>query len=327
MTERVLVTGADGFVGRFVCRRLIGSGYVPCAGLRDLARWPELQRAVPGLHEFRLLGDLSANRDLRAEFMDVSAVVHLAACAPGKNENAAEASLEYRRVNVGGTKSVAVAAAAAGVRRLLFVSTVKVHGESTTGKPFTEDSRSNPLNPYASSKWEAETALRAFAAESGLEVVTVRPPQVYGAGVRGNFLRLIRLVDRGLPLPVPKSENRRSVLGAENLADFLVHCIGHRHAANQSFLVKDAEDVSTRELIARLARALERPTRLLTVPAALIRLAAKVTGNEEAAGRVFDSLVMDCSRAQQRLEWVPPVTLDSGLAATARWYRESERAG
>ena len=326
MTERVLVTGADGFVGRFVCRRLIDSGYVPCAGLRDLARWPELQSAVPGLHEFRLLGDLGANRDLRAEFTNVSAVVHLAARSPGTNENTAEASLEYRRVNVDGTKSVAVAAAAAGVRRLIFVSTVKVHGESTTGEPFTEDSRSNPLNPYASSKWEAETALRALAAESGLEVVTVRPPQVYGAGVRGNFLRLIRLVDRALPLPMPKSENRRSLLGAENLADFLVHCIGHRHAANQSFLVKDAEDISTRELITRLAGAMERPIRLLTVPAALIRLAAKVTGNEEAAGRAFDSLVMDCSRAQQRLEWVPPVTLDSGLAATARWYREWKRA-
>ncbi len=253
MTERVLVTGADGFIGRYVCRRLIEAGYIPQAGVRDLAKWPELQRAVPGLGDFSHLGDLSASQNLRPHLANVSAVVHLAARTPLTTEKAAAATREYQRVNVGGTKSIALAAAAAGVRRLVFVSTVKVHGEATFGKPFAEDMPSNPRNPYAASKWEAEEELRSVAAATGLEVVIVRPPQVYGPGVKGNFLRLMRLVDRGLPLPLPQRRNCRSLLGAENLADFLVHCVNHRRAANQSFLVKDTEDISTRELMERLA--------------------------------------------------------------------------
>jgi nucleoside-diphosphate-sugar epimerase len=202
------------------------------------------------------------------------------------------------------------------------VSTIKVNGDSTSGEPFDEDMPPAPQDAYANSKWEAEEALRSVAAESGLEVVIVRPPLVYGPGVRGNFLRLMSLVDRTLPLPWPKGENRRSMIGAENLADFLVRCVDHPKAAGRSFLVKDSEDISTRELITRLARLLGRPVRLVPVPELLIRLATRLTMKKEAAGRVLDSLVIDSDRAQQLLEWVPPVTLDEGLAATAHWYRE-----
>ncbi len=326
MTERVLVTGAGGFVGRHTCRRLIQAGYIAVAGIRDLAQWPELQRAAPGLSDFSLLGDLSADQNLRAYLLNVSVVIHLAARIPVTNENAAEAWQEYQRVNVGGTKAIASAAAAAGVRRFIFVSTVKVQGEVTSGKPFTEDMPSNPRNPYAASKWEAEEVLRSVAAESGMEVVIVRPPQVYGPGVRGNFLRLMRFVDRGLPFPLPKKTNCRSLLGAGNLADFLVHCVNHRRAANQTFLVKDTEDISTRELISRLARLLARPIWFLPVPVALIRFAAKLTQKDREVSRVLDSLVIDSSRAQQWLEWVPPLTLEEGLAATARWYRDFKRS-
>jgi nucleoside-diphosphate-sugar epimerase len=329
MNERVLVTGADGFVGKYVCRTLIASGFIPHAGVRTLQLWPELQRVVPGLTEYSLLGDLSEDQNLGDHLKNVSAVVHLAARPPVMSDRANKASPDYRRVNVDATKSIALAAVAAGVRRFIFVSSVKVHGESTMATPFSEDSPADPQNPYAASKWEAEEMLHGIAAKTGLELVVVRPPQVYGPGVRGNFLRLMRLVDRALPLPLPKGKNCRSLLGAENLADFLVLCVHHRNAAGQTFLVKDSEDHSTRELIVRLAQFLARPVRLVPIPEPLIRLAAKLTLKEEEAGRVLDSLVIDSRRAQQRLQWDPPVRFEVGLAATARWYREltlAERA-
>jgi len=329
MNERVLVTGADGFVGRYVCRKLIASGFIPHAGVRTLQLWPELQRVVPGLTDHSLLGDLGANPDLRGPLAGVSAVVHLAARVHVMRESAGDPLQEYRRVNVDGTKSIALAAVAAGIRRFILVSTVKVQGESTFGEPFREDMTPHPEDAYSVSKWEAEEALRCLASESGLEVVIVRPPLVYGPGVRGNFLRLLRLVDRALPLPWPKKGNRRSMIGAENLADFLVRCVDHPKAAGKSFLVKDSEDISTRELITRLARFLARPSRLVPVPEALIRLAARMTFKEEAINRVLDSLVIDSRSAQLDLQWAPPVPLDDGLAATARWYREltvAERA-
>ena len=323
MNERVLVTGANGFVGRYVCRKLIASGFSPIAGIRDLRVWPELQQAITGLNEVSLLGDLSANPKLRDSLSGASVVVHLAARVHVMRESARDPLQEFRKVNVIGTKSIALAAVAAGVRRLIFVSTVKVHGESTSGNPFCEDTPSNPEDPYAISKWEGEEALRAVAAESGLEVVIVRPPLVYGPGVRGNLLRLIRLVNLALPLPWPKGANCRSMIGVDNLADFLVRCVDHPQAAGQSFLVKDSEDVSTRELMTRLARFLSRPLRLFPAPEPLIRLAAILALKQEIVSRLLDSLVIDSGRAQQLLEWAPPLTLDEGLATTARWYQES----
>lgn len=179
------------------------------------------------------------------------------------------------------------------------------------------------LKTYAISKWEAEEALRAVETKSGLEVVIVRPPLVYGPGVRGNFLRLIKLVDRALPLPWPKRTNRRSMIGVDNLADFLVQCVDHPNAAGQSFLVKDSKDISTRELMSRLARLLDRPLRLFPVPEPLIRLAARLALKGNAVSRLLDSLVIDSSQAQGLLGWTPPMTLDDGLAMTARWYMES----
>jgi nucleoside-diphosphate-sugar epimerase len=322
MNERVLVTGANGFVGRYVCRKLIASGFIPVAGVRDLGIWPELKQTIPGLNEVSVLGDLGANPKSRDLLSGASVVIHLAARVHVMRESARDPLQEFRKVNVNGTRSIALAAVAAGVRRLIFVSTVKVHGESTSAKPLCEDTPSNPEDPYAISKWEGEETLRAVAAESGLEVVIVRPPLVYGPGVRGNFLRLIKLVDRALPLPWPKGPNCRSVIGVDNLADLLVRCVDHPKAAGQSFLVKDSEDVSTRELMTRLARFLDRPFRLFPFPEALIRFAARLAARQDAANRVLDSLVIDSGRAQELLGWVAPMTLDDGLAATARWYQE-----
>src|ERR1039458_232890 len=274
MNERVLVTGANGFVGRYVCRKLIASGFSPVAGVRDLRAWPELQQAIPGLNEVSLLGDLGTNPKLQGSLSGASVVVHLAARVHVMRESARDPLQEFRNVNVIGTKSIALAAVAAGARRLIFVSTVKVHGESTSVNPLCEDTPSNPQDPYAISKWDGEEAVRAVAADTGLEVVIVRPPLVYGPGVRGNFLRLIKLADLAVPLPWPKGANCRSLIGVDNLSDFLVRCVDHPQAAGQCFLVKDSEDVSTRDLMTRLAGFLSRPLRLFPAPEPLIRLAA-----------------------------------------------------
>jgi nucleoside-diphosphate-sugar epimerase len=326
MNERVLVTGADGFVGRYVCRNLIASGLVPVAGIRKPDIWPELQQAVPGLNEVSYLGDLGANPDLRSALSGVSVVVHLAARVHVMKDSARDPLQQFRKVNGHGTRSIALAAVAAGARRFIFVSTVKVYGESTSSRPLCDETPPRPEDPYGISKREGEKALRAVENETGLEVVIVRPPLVYGPGVRGNFLRLMRLVDLALPLPWPKEANRRSMIGAENLADFLVRCVDHPKAAGDSFLVKDAEDISTRELMARLARYLGRPLRLFSFPDPLIRLAAKLAFQEDTVSRLLDSFLIDSSRAQQLLQWAPPVTLDDGLAMTARWYRESRES-
>lgn len=319
------MTGADGFVGKIVCHRLIESGYTPRAGLWDGGLWPALQAAVPGTNEFSIIGDLGANPDLSAALAGVFAVVHLAARVHVMHDKAFDPLQEFRRVNLAGTAALAQAAAAQGVRRFVFVSTAKVNGDSTSATPFTEEDPPDPQDPYAVSKWEAEEALRSIAVKSGLEIVIVRPPLVYGPGVRANFLHLLRLVALGVPLPLPDAANRRSLIGVENLADFLVQCVGNDGAANQTFMVSDGEDVSTRELSARLARALGCSARFLPVPEFAVRLAAGLVGKEAAANRLLGSLVINAHKARHTLGWDPPVTLDSGLATTARWYLESSR--
>jgi nucleoside-diphosphate-sugar epimerase len=322
---QVLVTGADGFVGKALCRMLLQAGYAPRAGLQSRSLWPELQAATPGLSQFAVIGDLGANPNLNGALENVAVVVHLAARVHIMHDHMGDPLKEYRRVNVDGTEALACAAAKQGVRRMVFVSTVKVNGESTSGRPFTEGDPPDPQDPYAVSKWEAEEVLRSVAAKTGLEIAIVRPPLVYGPGVRANFLRLMRLVERGLPLPLPNTQNRRSMIGIENLADCLVRCVSHPGAANQTFMVSDGQDVSTRELVARLASALGRSTRFLPVPKLPLRLAARLVGRESTINRLLGSLEIDSGKIRRTLEWNPPVTLDSGLEATARWYLQSSR--
>jgi nucleoside-diphosphate-sugar epimerase len=323
MSEAVLVTGASGFVGKAVCRALLHAGYAPRAGLQYRARWPELQAAATALSDFAVIGDLGACPNLNDALESVAVVVHLAARVHIMDDAAVDPLKEYRRVNLDGTEALAQAAVKHGVRRIVFVSTAKVNGESTFAIPFTEEDPPDPQDPYGVSKWEAEEALRSIGARTGIEIVIVRPPLVYGAGVSANFLRLIKLVGRGLPLPLPDTHNRRSLVCVGNLADFLVKCVGHPEAANETFMVTDGEDVSTRELIVRLASALGRTARFLPVPEFAIRLAARLAGKEAAVDRLLGSLVIDSGKARQRLGWTPPVTLDNGLALTARWYLES----
>lgn len=311
------MTGANGFVGSVLCRKLADVGYSPRAAMRVASRLP------PDTPDFTVLGDIGRGADLTNVLNGVAAVVHLAARVHMMDESAADPLKEYRRVNVDGTRALACAAAKQGVRRMVFVSSVKVNGESTSARPFTEEDPPHPQDPYAVSKWEAEEALRSVAAKTGLEIVIVRPPLVYGPGVRANFLRLVSLAARGIPLPLPDIKNQRSLVGVENLADFLIQCVSHSGAANETFLLSDGEDVSTRELIVRLSLALGRSARFLPVPEFAVRLAARLAGKEAAADRLFGSLVVNSAKARQKLGWTPPLTLDSGLAATARWYLES----
>src|ERR1035438_331865 len=298
---KVLVTGADGFVGKTVCRSLAESGYTPRAGLWNAELWPELQAATPGLSEFAVIGDLGANPDLSCALVNVGVVVHLAARVHIMHDDTVDPLKEFRRVNVEGTVALARAAVEHGVCRMVFVSTAKVNGESTSGSGFSEGDPPDPQDPYAVSKWEAEEALRSVAAKTGLEVTIVRPPLVYGPGVRANFLRLMRLVERGIPLPLPDTNNRRSLIGVENLADCLVRCATHPGAANQTFMVSDGQDASTRELVVRPAPPLGRSARFLPVPEPVLRLVARLVRREPALNRLLGSLEVDSSKVRRTL--------------------------
>jgi nucleoside-diphosphate-sugar epimerase len=322
--SKILVTGATGFLGREVCRTLLESGHTPIAGLRSLDRYRTSRDSIPGIADFRILGDLSSESSVIDALKGIDAVIHLAARVHILRDSAIDPLKEYRATNVDGTMRIAAAAAINGtVQRFVFVSTAKVNGEVTKTKSFSEKDPEDPQDPYAVSKWEAEKELRCLGDRTGLEMVIVRSPLIYGPGVRANFLRLIRLIDRGLPLPIPETNNRRSMIGVQNLADFLVRCVTQQRAANQTYLVSDGEDLSTRELIGRLGSALGHNVRFLPIFPFLLRIAGKIVRKEEEIGRLLDSLSIDSTNARRSLDWHPPLTVDEGFEITARWYRQS----
>jgi nucleoside-diphosphate-sugar epimerase len=253
---------------------------------------------------------------------------------------------EFRRVNVAGTEHLARSAAASGVKRLVYVSSIKVNGESTLSpstlspsRPprklspacgggehniFTESDIPNPQDPYGISKWEAEQALHRIAEETGLEVVIVRPPLVYGAGVKGNFAQMLKVLARGIPLPLASVRNLRSLVYVGNLADALIACATHPAAAGQTYLVSDGEDVSTPGLLRQLGDGMGRPARLFPWPAALLKLAGRVVGKADQVERLLGSLQVDSGKIRRELGWTPPHTLQQGLQATAEWYRNAQ---
>lgn len=302
---KVLVTGANGFVGAALTARLIGERrYAVVGAVRSAsAELPALVTRVE-------VGALGPERDWRPAIGRVDTVVHLAARVHMMSDTIRNPLAEYRRVNVAGTCTLARQAASAGVKRFVFLSSVKVNGES--GR-YTEADPPAPEDAYGISKHEAEMALRAIAKETGMEVVIIRPPLVYGPGVRANFLALMRAVSRGIPLPFGAVDNRRSLVALSNLVDFIVTCIEHPAAANETFLLSDGEDLSTTDLIRRLARAMGRPARLLPVPQSVLIAAAALLGQRDIAQRLLSTLRVDTSKARQLLQWVPPITVDEGL--------------
>jgi UDP-glucose 4-epimerase len=233
----------------------------------------------------------------------------------------------FRQVNVAGTLNLARQAAEAGVRRFVYVSSIKVNGErSRPGVAFTAEDTPHPEDPYGLSKREAEVGLRALSHETGLEVVIIRPPLVYGPGVNANFLRLMRLVERGIPQPLGAVYNHRSLVSVDNLVDLLVHCLDDPRAAGETFLVSDGEDLSTPRLIREIASAMGRPARLLPVPVSVLRLAGRLSGRSGVVERLCGSLRVDIGKTCERLDWTPPLSVQEGIRRTVEHYLAGQRA-
>lgn len=313
---RVLVTGASGFVGHHLCSRLLADGWKVRVFLRDraVAAFPSAVDIVRG-------GSLGAVVSRPEALAGVHTVVHLAARVHVMNDPAADPLALFRKANVDLTRQVANASALAGVKRLVYVSTVKVNGEEA-GEPYREDSPPSPTDPYGVSKWEAEQCLRQIERETGLEVVIIRPPLVYGPGVKANFLAMMNAVRRGIPLPFALIANKRSLIYVGNLVDALATCTTHPAAAGKTYLVSDGRDVSTPELVRLTAKALGVPERLVPLPVALLRLAACLAGRTAFVNRLLGSLTVDISAIRSDLGWNPPFTVDEGLRETAAWFKE-----
>ena len=304
-----LVTGANGFVGQALC-----------AALRE--RGEIIRSAVRVAHdaEQTAVGEINANTDWTNALQGCATVIHLAARVHVMNDISSNPLEEFRKVNLHGTENLARQAAAAAIKRFVYVSSIKVNGEQTTLKTFSESDIANPQDPYGVSKWEAEQALHRVAAETGLEVVVVRPPLVYGAGVKGNFISLFNAIDKGLPLPLAAAHNARSLVYVGNLVDALITCATHPKAAGKTYLVSDRVDVSTAMLVREIAAALNRPDRSFYFPPAVLRTIAGLLGKSAQVDRLFGSLQIDSAKIRRELNWSQPYTLQQGLQATAEWY-------
>ncbi|QIT55910.1 SDR family oxidoreductase [Aquisalimonas sp. 2447] len=314
--SEVLVTGCNGFVGDALVSGLAESGYSVRGAVRR-------HNGRGGSFEQVAVGEVGGATDWQRAVAGVEAIIHLVARTHATGERGGGDLADYRPINVDGTRRLAEEAARAGVRRLVFVSSVKVNGERTTSEPFKASDTPAPEDAYGISKREAEQALAEVSARTGLEVVIVRPPLVYGPGVKGNFARLVKLVERGLPLPLGAVDNRRSLVALPNLVDLLVRCVEAPNAAGQTFLVSDGEDVSTPRLIRMLGEASGRRAPLVPVPTALLRLAGRLTGRSEQVDRLCGSLQVDISATREALGWTPPVQIKDALRDTVAGDSES----
>lgn len=313
----ILITGASGFVGGAVLEAAQKCGMT----VRPVFRNPkQAKRCGDSEDQAVAVPTLGAETDWRAALKGIDVVVHCAARAHVMHDTTSDPLAEFRKVNVDGALNLARQAASAGVRRFVFISSIKVNGEATQlGCPYTAQDTPAPVDAYGISKAESEAGLRLLSQGTGLEVVIVRPPLVYGPGVKGNFASLLAWVRRGMPLPLGAvTQNRRSLVGLDNLVDLILTCVDHPKAANQTFLVSDGEDLSTTELLQRMGKAMNRPARLLPVPASLLAFAARLLGKKAVAQRLLGSLQVDISKTCELLDWTPPVSVDEGLRRAVR---------
>jgi UDP-glucose 4-epimerase len=313
----VVITGANGFVGRALCATLWNLGY----RVKTLTRCPYVFEG--GIQNI-VLTDLNMKAPVLEVMQGVDVVIHLAARVHVMKESSLDvlATLAaYRAINVEMTLNLARQAALAGVQRFIYMSSIKVNGERTVpGKPFKEDDVPAPEDPYGVSKMEAELALLTLSKETGMEVVIIRPPLIYGPGVGANFMTMMRWVAHRVPLPLGAIHNQRSMLALGNLVDFITICIGHPKAAGQVFLVSDGQDISVTQLLHKLASALKVRLFLPPLPVSLIQLVAATLGKGTIAQRLCNNLQVDSTKTQSLLGWSPPLSLDAGLQVTADWY-------
>ena len=306
MSEKpeVFLTGATGYIGCQVLKVLVEEGFeVTCAVRRVVTLVPPAKTAM---------GSLDAHSDWTGALQGAAVVIHAAARAHILEKDCSNSLDEFRKVNVAGTLNLASQAAQAGVKRFIFISSIGVNG-NINKYPFTEDNEPNPAEPYAQSKWEAEQGLWGIQRETGMELVIIRPPLVYGPNAPGNFSRLVRWVEKSVPLPLGAIYNKRSFVALDNLVDLIITCIDHPAAANQVFLAGDGQDISTTELLRGIGRAIVKPVRLVPVPAGVLMFGASLLGKKTFALRLLSSLQVDISKARNLLGWEPPLSLEEGL--------------
>ncbi len=312
---RVLITGANGFIGSALSERLLPEGFLVRAAYRSQ---PKL---VAEEIEMVVVGDINVQTDWQKALKDIDIVIHLAARVHVMQESASNPLAEFKKINTEGTLNLATQAAKAGVRRLIFFSTIKVHGEQTE-KIYAASDQVNPQDPYAFSKWLAEQGLQEIRKNTGLEIVIIRPPLVYGPKVKGNFLRLINLANKGFPIPLASVKNKRSMVGIDNLCDLIKTVILHEKADGEVFLVSDGQDLSTPELIQYIARCLEKPSRLFPFPVSWLYFFAALVRKKPEVERLCGSLQVDIEKNREILGWQPPYSVEHGIGKTVADFLE-----
>lgn len=315
---RVLVTGATGFVGRTLCEFLSRSGYIVRAALRNDRPVP------PSISEKAVVGDIATNPDWRAALRGVDVVLHTAARAHVLRDPGGNSDL-YFATNVRGTMHLLDSAAQSGIRRFAYLSSIKVNGEESESHAYSASDEPQPADAYGKSKWLAEKHIMQVGMKTGIETVIVRSPLVYGPGVRANFLRMLRWVDKERPLPLGSIENSRSLVSIWNLCDLLVCLIEHPVASGRTWMVSDGEDLSTPEIVRRLANTMGRRARLLPVPVGLLRICGAMIGRKAEIARLCGSLAVNIDQTCRELGWSPPTKVDDALARTVSWYLSEGR--
>lgn len=317
----ILVTGANGFIGsRFLA---LNPPYAENIKLRGAIRLP--QAIQPEFANMVNVGNIGPGTVWTEALQGIDVVVHLAARVHVMHDSEANALNRYRQINLDGTLNLAQQAANHGVKRFIFMSSIKVNGEETLpGQPFSEDSTANPVDPYALSKFEAEEGLKCLCESTGMQYVIIRPALIYGPGVKANYRNLIDHILKGFPLPLGCVANKRSMLALDNLIDFIYLSSFHPAAANQTFLLSDGEDLSTKDLVERLSKALGLNAKLLPVPTWALKVLGYLTGKQLEVRRLIGSLQIDSSKSRNLLNWIPPVTVDKGINITVENLLENK---